>query len=136
MGDSVSSRKSKILSQIFHHVIHDIISGEIEKAERMEREEEREGERKRQTSQEIKRKNPMKGGPPPTPQSRWDLHPLSIWWKTGFHMVVLTYAPRSSFRPWPGPQLRRRISMDSLTLRSNVSFFLLLLVMLVMTVGL
>ena len=65
MGDSVSSRKSKIFSQIFHHVFHDIISGENEKAERMEREEEREGERKRQTSQEIKRKNPMKGGPPP-----------------------------------------------------------------------
>ena len=39
--------------------IHDIISGENEGAERMEREEEREGERKRQTSQEIKRKNPM-----------------------------------------------------------------------------
>ena len=67
MGDSVSSRKSKILSQIFHHVIHDIISGENEGAERMEREEEGEGERKRQTSQEIKRKNPMKGGPTPTP---------------------------------------------------------------------
>ena len=31
MGDSVSSRKSEILSQIFHHVIHDIISGENEK---------------------------------------------------------------------------------------------------------
>ena len=68
MGDSVSSRKSEILSQIFHHVIHDIISGENEGAERMEREEEREGERKRQTSQEIKRKNPMKGGPPSTPE--------------------------------------------------------------------
>ena len=64
MGDSVSSRKSEIFCQIFHHVFHDIISGENEKAERMEREEEREGERKRQTSQEIKRKNPMKGGPP------------------------------------------------------------------------
>ena len=78
MGDSVSSRKSKIFSQIFHYVFHDIISGENEKAERTEREEEREGDRKRQTSHEIKRKNPMKGAPLPTPQSRWDLHPLSI----------------------------------------------------------
>ena len=55
MGDSVSSRKSKIFAKYFIMCVHDIISGENEGTERSEREEEREGERKRQTSQEIKR---------------------------------------------------------------------------------
>ena len=32
----------------------------------------------------IYRKNPKRVGPPAP------LQPLSIWWKTGFHIVVLT----------------------------------------------
>ena len=72
MGDSVSSRKSKIFAKYFIMCVHDIISGENEGTERAEREEEREGERKRQTSQEIKRKIPNEEWRrrPPPPQSR------------------------------------------------------------------
>ena len=68
MGDSVSSRKSKIFSQIFHHVFHDIISGENEKAERMEREEGRERVRGRGKQAKRSKEEPNEGCPPPAPQ--------------------------------------------------------------------
>ena len=41
--------------------------------------------------------------------------------RTGSHISVLTYAPMSSFSPFPGPHLFRRISRASRIFRSYIS---------------
>ena len=74
-----------------------IISGRNERERKRIEKGKREREaRKRQRMMQVREK-PRLGWPPVS-------HDCPIVWKTGFHCAVLTYALKSSFRPWPGPE--------------------------------
>ena len=76
---------------------------------------EREGMRVRETRNDIERQRTQKRVGPPPPlayPTRLQLR-LSIVCRTGSHMSVFTYAPISSFKPFPDPHFWRRISRAS-----------------------
>ena len=72
-----------------------------EKEEEVMRERGKPGEQ-RDTVVNIQMKREPKKGWTPTPRQ-----PFSIMLNTGFQASVLTYAPKSRLRPFPGPQLCR-----------------------------
>ena len=60
-----------------------------------------------------------KGGKSPSPSpDKFPHYVTPMLWNTGFYWEVFTYAPKSSFRPLPGPQFCHFFSRASRTLRS------------------
>ena len=71
-------------------------------------------------SQAMKRENDQKNKRGKNP---WPLPAYAILLNTGCHWLVVTYEPKSSFMPLPGPQLKRRILRASVIRRSYFGFF-------------
>ena len=75
----------------------------------------------------------QRGSVPPPPSFPTVQQGQSIVRSTGSQISVFTYAPMSSFSPFPGPLSFFRISSASLTLRLYASWFLFFPCMVVMT---
>ena len=87
------SKKEKIFAKYFILFVQNIISGENETREneqgkarhRTEERMKRGRKMRRETREKVKGEEPRRVMPRPSP-----LQPLSISWKTGFHIEVLT----------------------------------------------
>ena len=109
---------------------------EGEKRERQGGEGEREEESQLNHMIQWSIRNPKKGWSPLPPSPVVLQIGASMVRKTGSHRSVFTYAPMSSLRPLPGPQLLCRISRASRTFRLYESWPLFLPCIVFITVAL